>query len=414
MVPEETTRSDEHLPPPTAAPDVPSLPAPFVPVRLVGQGAFGQVWEANDEKHRRRVAVKVARRPTPVEAADSYLREARTLAQLDHPHIVPVYDSGLTRDRRGYLVSKFVSGGSLAQRLAAGPLPPDLAAHLIVPLADGLQHAHECGVIHRDVKPQNVLFDGAGRPLLIDFGLALWSGEPDHACCGTPAYMSPEQAGGTVPTGQSDVFSLGVVLYELLAGRRPFAGANLSALGDNILHAPLVPVREHNPNVPRALSEVCTRALARPLSERFGSANALAEALRRFLAGPWNEATEGRRTDARTPPADLPAWQLRVVAGPDEGAVVPLRATRVTFGRSRGYDLALTDKRVSRIPQELVWDAVARGYVWDPDFGPYVGQRLNGQAVRGRVCLRPGDVFRVGLTELRLEQVSPAPPGATA
>jgi hypothetical protein len=405
MASEFTTRTEVPAPPPPEASEVPPLPAPFVPVRLVGQGGFGQVWEAIDDKHRRRVAIKVARRPTPAEAADSYLREARTLARLDHPNVVPVYDSGLTQDRRGFLVSKFVTGGTLDRRLAGGPLAPELAAHLVAAVADGLQHAHERGIVHRDVKPPNVLLDHAGRPLLIDFGLALWSGEPDYSYCGTPAYMSPEQAQGGVPlTPQTDVFSLGVVLYELLTGRRPFEGETLDDLRDHIIGRPPVAVRQRNPRVPGALAAACARALAKPLADRHGSAGELAEELRHFLAGPWDDNTEARAVGAPAPPADLPAWQLRVVAGPDEGAVFPLRAARVAYGRHRGLPVALTDRRVSRVPRELVWDADLYAYLVTEE-GPY-SVCVNGQVVRGAACLRPGDTLRVGQTDLRLEAVT--------
>jgi serine/threonine protein kinase len=404
MASEYTTRTDVPEPPPDLG-EAPPLPAPFIPVRLVGQGGFGQVWEAIDDKHRRRVAVKVARRPTPVEAADSYLREARTLARLDHPNVVPVYDSGLTQDRRGFLVSKFVSGGGLDRRLAGGPLGPEQAAQLAAALADGLQHAHERGVVHRDVKPANVLLDRDGRPLLIDFGLALWSGEPDCAYCGTPAYMSPEQARGGAPlTAQSDVFSLGVVLYELLTGRRPFEGRTLDDLRDAVLGQAAVPVRARNPRVPGPLAAACARAMAKGLGERFGSAADFAAELRCFLAGPWEDMTEGAGAPT-APPDDLPAWRLRVVAGPDEGAVFPLRAARVTVGRHRGLDVPLTDRCVSRVPRELVWDGGARAFVVSDD-GPYAVS-VNGAAVRGAAGLRPGDVLRVGQTDLRLEEGGP-------
>ena len=403
---EYTTRTEVPAPPPPEASEAPPLPAPFIPVRLVGQGGFGQVWEATDDKHRRRVAVKVARRPTPAEAADSYLREARTLAQLDHPHVVPVYDSGLTQDRRGFLVSKFVTGGALDRRLSGGPLAPELAAHLVASVADGLQHAHERGIVHRDVTPANVLLDHAGRPLLIDFGLALWSGEPDYSFCGTPAYMSPEQAQGGVPlTPQTDVFSLGVVLYELLSGRRPFEGEGLDELRDHIVSRQPVSIRQRSPRVPIALAAVCAGALAKPLADRYRSAGALADDLRRFLAGPWDDAPESRTVGAPAPPADLPAWQLRVVAGPDEGAVFPLRAARVAYGRHRGLPVALTDRRVSRVPRELVWDADLHAFVVTEE-GPYFVS-VNGRVVRGAACLRPGDTLRVGQTDLRLEVVIP-------
>lgn len=268
--------------------------------RLLGSGGMGSVWAARNQLTDRDFAIKflLPSLSSSQEALQRFFHEARACGQIKHPAVVDVYDMGQAEDGSPYLVMELLDGEGLDRRLKqGGAVSPSEAAAWIAFIARGLEEAHVRGLVHRDLKPANLFLchDPSGDvvPKILDFGISKPTG-PKAAdfvrtsagvVLGSPAYMSPEQAKGEVEIdGRSDVWSLGVILYEALTGKLPFKGPNYNALMVSIITNPHPPISAVGPEVPKELAAVVDRALAKDRARRIGTARELAERLEAVLA----------------------------------------------------------------------------------------------------------------------------------
>lgn len=261
---------------------------PFSLKRHVGRGGFGDVWDAFDTKLERRVALKTPRdRDVDPSHIRLFLREARAVAQIDHPNVVRVYDQGEVNGR-AYIASEFVDGPTLSRWVKWHEVDATQAARICRDIAEGLAAAHTAGVVHRDLKPGNVLMSADDVPKIVDFGLAkrldgtTTIGQPG-TIMGTFAYMSPEQARGNQHIdGRSDIYSLGAILYELLTHRTVFKGTAQELL-DQIYHREPAAPRTLNRTIPQDLETICLKAISKSPTDRYQSAQELVDDLNRFL-----------------------------------------------------------------------------------------------------------------------------------
>lgn len=284
--------AESPAPAPLEAAPTPDRIGRFAIEELLGSGTFGSVYRALDPTLDRKVSLKVTRREFQQDAKSvgRFLGMARLAARLTHPNIAPIYECGEV-DGACYVASAHVAGRPLPEAVAVGPLEPRRAARIVAELAEALDHGHRQGIVHRDVKPGNVLLDLDDRPHLLDFGLARFAGAGEKlthlgTALGSPAYLAPEQAGlgRGEPGPAGDQYSLGVILYELLCGRVPFPGP-LEAAIPQILQAPPSSLRLAQPEIPPELEAICLKVLAKRPEDRYPSCHDLADDLGRWLIG---------------------------------------------------------------------------------------------------------------------------------
>lgn len=302
--------------------------------RQLGMGGFGRVYLAWDEVLHREVALKVPHQEILAAPGrqQAFLAEARMAARLRHAGVVVVHDVGWDDESGGYVVYEYVPGRTLRERITGEPWQPVAAATLAMAVAQALHAAHQQGLVHRDLKPGNILLDANDRPRIADFGMAVDEQSQRSLrgeIAGTWAYMSPEQVRGESHhlDGRTDLWSLGVILYELLAGRRPFNGRT-DELTAEILEREPRPLRQVNERVSRRLEAICLRCLAKPLGQRYPSALDLIEDLEALL----KDGAESSRTSGTIPPAPLTLPQptfgetgssVRELAPPPPASLLP-------------------------------------------------------------------------------------------
>lgn len=291
----------------------------YAVLQRLGHGGMAEVYEAYDPNLDRRVAIKVihAHLALDPDFGERFHREARLVASLRHPHIVQVHDFDAAHDQP-YMVMEYLDGGTLKDRLSqlqsrGETMPLAEVKRLLEAIASALDYAHAQGAVHRDIKPANILFTANGEPVLTDFGIAKLLGELTQmsatgSVIGTPVYMSPEQAASRPVDKRSDIYSLGVILYELTAGRAPFAGESPTAVMMKHLNEPPPPPRRFNPSLPQAVEGVILRALAKDPAQRYATAGDLARAFTAALSGDAATVVQQESREAGEQGRDLTLW----------------------------------------------------------------------------------------------------------
>jgi serine/threonine protein kinase len=259
----------------------------YVIESTLGSGSFGTVYKAWDNDLERMVALKIPKLDRFVDPGEleTFVEEARTTAKLDHPAIVPVLDVVRDVELGPILVMQFIEGCSLRDRILAEPPSMTEAVELLAQVAEAMDYAHRRGFVHRDLEPRNILLGADGRPHITDFGLAIHESTQrakEGESAGSLAYMSPEQVRGDSHwlDGRADVWALGVIMYELLAGRRPFTGRNFEELASEIFVREPKPLRQINADIPIELEQICLTCLSKNIAGRYATARDLADALR--------------------------------------------------------------------------------------------------------------------------------------
>jgi len=351
---------------------------------LLGQGGMAAVYRAYQADVERHVAVKVLP-PHPGQAAqfvERFQLEAKTIARLQHPHILPLYDFGV-EDDIFYLVMQFVEGGSLSERIKQGAMPPHEVEILLRQIASAVDYAHRQGVIHRDIKPENILLDSEGHALLADFGIVKLVGGDTNltgtgAIVGTPAYMAPEIGQGDALTPQADIYSLGVVVYEMLTGEQPYTADTPIQVVLKHVQDPVPNILDSAVHLPRALEDVIYRVMAKEPQARYATALAFAEQFSRAIRDAGTLPASAAEAQA-TPHDDFGTRELpQPQTGPISSATLPSGETAVILkaGTTRwilaaGFVvIALLVAIVALLALNTVGDSADESPAGEPDAQP--------------------------------------------
>jgi serine/threonine protein kinase len=317
----------------------------------LGRGAMGVVYKAEDPNLERTVALKTILLDKDAEGRAEYQKrffvEAKAAGKLNHPHIVTTFDFGEV-DGMAYLAMELLEGTDLRKRVQQGPIPALEAVEIGCQVAEGLAYAHQRGIVHRDVKPANIMLPDRGAAKIMDFGLARMR-VADHKTStgivlGTPRYMSPEQISGLPVDQRSDIFSLGIVIWEMLTGRRLFAGTQMEQVSHSITYDEHVPPTRVNPELPSMLDFVVARALKKDPAVRYQDADEMAADLHTCLA-----ELRGRAADASEPDSGSKTVKLDAAAEPSLAAPAAasiLAETRLPV--SRHFDCAVALRRLAK------------------------------------------------------------------
>jgi tRNA A-37 threonylcarbamoyl transferase component Bud32/tetratricopeptide (TPR) repeat protein len=360
----------------------------------INRGAMGIVYRAREKTLGRTVALKVliAGEHASDEQVGRFIREAKAVARLRHPNIVPIHDVGEV-DGRHYFTMDYVDGAPLSKLISNGKVDTRQALDIIENVADAVECAHQAGVVHRDVKPSNIMIDSQGRALIMDFGLAKPIDEGTKytrtgTTIGTPAYMPPEQARGDVDliTARSDVYSLGAVLYELVTGVAPFEGPNVLDILLDVMHDDPVPPRKLNPRIHADIQTIILRAMEKDPDRRYQSAALMRDDIRRYTAGEIIHARPPSMWRHVVRWADRHRVQVVGAAGILSVALVVLGAAYLISdirrtAEERATRAAIDAKQRADTPDNPVWSRV-----WE-DAKPELGE--NGKWEE-RACLIGG------------------------
>jgi serine/threonine-protein kinase len=359
----------------------------FEILQEVGRGGMGIVYKARQVSLDRIVALKtlLAEHYRKPHVLARFQAEAKAAAGLRHPNIVNVYQVGECPAGH-YFVMEFIEGRSLQSVLREKTIPVPWAISLMIPVADALAHAHAKGVVHRDLKPANIMIDTFRRPVVMDFGLAKVSGKSSSLTqigiiMGTPAYMSPEQAGEDASQvgPLSDVYSLGAVLYTMLAGQPPFSGPTALATVLKVISTdPAPPIGNYRSDVPEKLERICHQCLNKNPAERLQTAQAFADELRKVRA---------RLSKKPSPMSVKDTWPSVVLESSESGEKIRLFSAATVIGRAPECDLILRAKEVSKRHCRI---QLEKDQAIVEDLGSANGTLVNGQMIQ-RSLLQDGD-----------------------